>query len=69
MLGFLKRMRWAALMAGYVVVTTVCQLFRITLPNGFFLASAQSEKIQVPIMGHRVPCVISGACRREVVNE
>jgi len=51
MLGFLKRMRWAALMAGYVVVTTVCQLFRITLPNGFFLASAQSEKIQALLRG------------------
>jgi len=38
-------------MAGYVVVTTVCQLFRITLPNGFFLASAQSEKIQALLCG------------------
>jgi hypothetical protein len=36
MLAFLKRMRWAALMAGYVVVAMICRLFRIAPPMDSF---------------------------------
>jgi hypothetical protein len=46
MMAFLKRMRWVALLACYVVIARTCRLFRIALPMDSFLASAQSEKIQ-----------------------
>lgn len=36
MLAFLNRMRWAVLVACYVVVATVCRLFRIALPMDSF---------------------------------
>jgi len=36
MAAFLNRMRWAVLLACYVVVVRVCQLFQVPLPMDSF---------------------------------
>jgi len=56
MLGFLKRMRWAALMAGYVVVATVCQLFRITLPMDSFWRPHNLRRFRPYYVAPRTVC-------------
>ena len=68
MMAFLKRMRWVALLACYVVIARTCRLFRIALPMDSFWRPHNLRRF-----GHmlvlRVPCVISGLCRRDVVND
>jgi hypothetical protein len=68
MMAFLKRMRWLALLACYVVIARTCRLFRIALPMDSFWRPHNLRKFR-PYLGAPLPCVISGLCRRDVLND
>jgi len=56
MIAFLKRTRWAALMAGYIVVATVCRLLRIALPMESFWRPHNLRRFRPYYVAPRTVC-------------
>jgi hypothetical protein len=58
MLAFFKRMRLAALVAGYIVVASVCQLFRIAVPMDSFLCPHNLRRFRPYYVVPRTVCYL-----------